>query len=163
LDRRKKTAALNPAKAVSFAKVVLQKRWTEAEEVILCDPCEAARYAKEVLEERWLDAEPVIAQDPVAAAYYAVNVHNSRWEEAENVIAKNDEAASMYGQHVVDRWDPEMAKLSPVWLYMYADRVSCGKLPPSLHSRMLMWSFDDTMKKNGWVRKYIAGRKFKKR
>ncbi len=126
-------------------------------------PNQAVRYAKEVLKMRWRRAEPVIAKDPRAATSYAVNVLKERWKEAESVIATNDEAALMYAEHVIHRWEKDFVKMSPVWLYMYADLVSCGQLPPSLHNRMLMWSFDDTMKNNGWVRKYFAGRKFKKR
>ncbi len=163
LNNMRRVARQHPSFAVSFAKIVLGGRWRSSEEVIMSEPNQAVRYAKEVLKKRWRKAEPVIAKDPRAATSYAVNVLKERWKEAEAVIATNDEAAFMYAEHVIHRWEKDFVKMSPVWLYMYADRVSCGRLPAELECRMNMFSFDHEMRDNEYVLKYRRGKRFRKR
>ena len=152
-----------PAMAVAYAQLSMRGRWKRLEPMIMECPKASADYAVAVLKRRWRRAESVIITHPVAAAHYASKVIRGRWTQAESTIAKNDAAAQLYADNCVRHWTHEFAMMSPVWLYCYAERVSCGMLPPTLHKHMLLRSFAPEMKNNHYVQAYFAKKRFRKR
>ena len=152
-----------PERAVAYAKLSIRGRWKRLEPIIMECPKASADYAEAVLRRRWRRAESVIITHPVAAAHYASKVIRGRWTQAESTIAKNDAAAQLYADNCVRHWTHEFAMMSPVWLYRYAERVSCGMLPPTLHKHMLLRTFDPEMKNNHYVQAYFTKKRFRRR
>ena len=150
-------------RAVAYARLSIGGRWKRLEPKILEDPVASTVYAVLVMKRRWRAAESVISTHPMAAAQYASKVIRGRWTQAEATIAQNDAAAHFYADNCVRHWTHGFAEMSPVWLYCYAERVSCGMLPPTLHRHMLLMTFDPHMKNNTYVKAYFTKKRFRRR
>lgn len=76
----------DPVFAYRYAKIIIRRRWKEAEEYIKKDPRYAFYYAESVIKGRWKEAEEYIEKDPEWSYFYALNIMNdeSFW------LKKND-------------------------------------------------------------------------
>ena len=95
-----------PTFAARFAAQFMRdKRWPEAESLIIKDSYDSISYAHYNIGGRWPEAEPIIMRSGRAAGEYAASVLKARWPEAEPVIAGNNVAWSMYYRDVVRAGD----------------------------------------------------------
>ena len=109
----------SPRLAWLYTKNIIDKRWPEAEPIIMKDPDAAYEYAYYIIKGRWKEAEPIIATNAVAAYKYANYVIRKRWPEAEQIIMKDPWSAYQYAYNILQtRWpeaepyimkDPESA------------------------------------------------------
>ena len=90
-----------PEWAVWYAEVVMQRRWSAAEAIILTCAYAAYEYAKIVLQRRWPEAEAIILTNHYLAYAYAFRVLKARWPEAEDVINSDPQSAHMYAKNVL--------------------------------------------------------------
>lgn len=131
---------MTPYDAYRYARDVLQRRWKEAEPVIMTSPYSAFLYARYVLKSRWEEAEPVIMTDPYYAYLYARHVLKSRWLEAEPVIKD-----SLCWDYYAKRFEIKEDKLS----YLLSKRASLlliiNKINPTkvIHYRSLLCQLDE--------------------
>ncbi len=79
-----------PERAYRYAKLIMKRRWPEAEPYILKNATYSYYYAKEVMVKRWPEAESYIIKYPYRAVWYARDVIVGRWLESEHII-KTDE------------------------------------------------------------------------
>lgn len=147
--------------AVRYASWVLRNnRWQAAEPLIIQNPWAAALYANHVLRHRWKAAEPVVLRDAKAALLYVEFVIRRRWKAAELLISQSRYAKPYAANVLPDRWDEEVAKKCPCWLYYYAKDVIGGKLPEKLHN--LMFAEGIKNPNDLWVKKYFGAKKYQK-
>jgi len=148
-----------PFLCARYASEVLKRRWPDAEKA-MTSPADCFHYATMVLKRRWPRKERLIRQDPRAAVAYAFTFLKCRWKEAEATIASDESAASRYLPLLIKSWTPAAVKRCPMWMYSYAALHVKGRLPPSLHNRMLAAYVDDP--NNIWVRRYFHSKKLQK-
>ena len=101
---------------------IIERRWLEAEPLIMKDPEWAYYYAKYVIRGRWPEAEPYIADSANFAHHYALYILKRRWPEAEPRILKYPQIACYYACNVIKgRWieaEPIIMKIK-VWADEY--------------------------------------------
>lgn len=129
---------------LNYCSDVLKKRWREGEEVILSDDgwrrCHwGLGYQKLVVRGRWLELEQImfgIKNDrrELAKGYFK-NIGLGRHEDLERRLLK---------------------KGTPQMLHEYALYCVGGRLPDSLHNKMILVG-------KGWSRKYLKGLEKRKR
>lgn len=89
--------------------------------------------------------------------------HGIRLRQAEDMIAKDEDLSFEYGEVMRAKklwgdWTESELIRSPAWLYQYAKDEIRGALPQTLHTAMMMFSFQDA--KNFWVCKYLKAKKY---
>jgi len=62
----------------------------------------AVEYSRKVLNKRWEDAEPIILRSPYYSYFYARHVIKNKWEIAEEVISNESNAAYLYAKYVLN-------------------------------------------------------------
>ena len=164
-------AIMRSSCAVQYASDVLKGRWPEAEEFICSSPDLSVTYCERVLNSRWSVAEASICSDYSAGMRYVRNVARGRVELFEARIAdficgrrsvwrycyaNPSQALAEYMKLVgcrVPLFEEVFSRCGRASaLYRYARGIG-GRLPGELHSRMMMYSFDDRRK--GWARRYV--------
>jgi hypothetical protein len=112
-----------------YARDLIKGRWQEFEERVrrrTCNPNTVVSYTSEIIGSRWEAGEKCLLHSPNtdhtrgALVSYARDVLQGRWENAENILSTS--TASMR---------------------MYADEVIKGRLPETLHNRMLLSPSDE--------------------
>jgi len=64
-----------------------------------------------------------------------------------------------YGKYVIRRnWTEELAMKCPCWLYTYAKDVIKGRLPSTMHNKMIVFGMIDSSDK--YVKKYLGAKKY---
>jgi|688.fasta_scaffold129923_3 hypothetical protein len=146
----------SPICALNYARLILRKRWPEAEHNILKNESRhIMSYIESVVKERWPEAEHIIANSPECAYKYARDILRKRWPEAESNmlrIEKNKIQHSTYffslysfkyaSDIIQDRW-PELENLllnNPKALKYYAEEVIHDTLPEEIHNRMICYA-----------------------
>jgi hypothetical protein len=126
----------------------------------------ASKYAELCMNGRWAEAEPVILRDIDNAIEYHSRVVKDRWPELEDAIILKKKTGFWDNQpkslskylEVVGRPVPEIEEKlersnKASLLLTYAVRGMKGRLPPTLHQKMMMLGFDP--KKQKIVKKYV--------
>lgn len=95
-------------KAVEYSRKVLNKRWEDAEPIILKSPYYSYFYARHVIKNKWEDAEEVISNESNAAYLYAKYVLNGRFimaEEKKKTFANSPRDIYLYSKYILKtRW-----------------------------------------------------------
>jgi hypothetical protein len=126
----------------------------------------AAEYAENCVKGRWKEAEPrILEQNHLAHDYHRMVIKGS-WPELERKILFqkkmqwHEDRKDMLQDYLKVTPEPGVGfekKLQKSnrasLLLVYATRGIRGRLPPALHQKMMMFSFDP--KKQGSVKKYI--------
>ena len=120
-DKKLDDFAMNPDKAVEYARNTLKKEWDKIPDLpkdkvqkiidaISKSPTAASQYAVRVMKRRWPEAEPIIATDGQSAAEYVL-----RW----------DKKRDWTGERWVDleNIDPEVAKKAEYNIIIDTDNV----------------------------------------
>jgi len=55
-------------------------------------------------------------------------------------------------------WTPELALMCPCWLYTYAKDIIKGRLPSTMHNKMIVFGMIDSSDK--YVKKYLGAKKY---
>jgi hypothetical protein len=123
-------------------------------------------YAEECLEGRWLAAEKAVLKDWERAGAYQEKVIKARWPEFEDSLlkgkktgfwSKRPEVFRDYLKNIGGRNDEIEEKLMQSsrasLLLVYAMHASEGRLPPALHQKMMMFSFDP--KRQSYAKRYL--------
>ena len=82
-----------------------------------------------------------------------------RFELGEAAISKKEVYANFYANDLVrGNWTQELAVMCPIWLYLYAKDVSKGRLPTTMHNKMLVFGMIDSS--NRYVKRYLGSKKY---
>lgn len=125
----------------------------------------ASEYAEKCLGGRWHKAEPMILEHLDQAAEYHERVHKGRWPEFEDLILfgkkngfweKRTKALDKYLSVVgpVPEIEQKLERCGRASLLLvYAAKARRGRLPNTLHQKMMMFGFDP--KRQAWTKKYV--------
>lgn len=124
------------------------------------DEVDVLNYAKRCVKGRWKKAENKILGDLDNAMDYFEEVVKCRWPELEDIIifAKKrdhfeDSRGKSFAQYLEiiganDEIEEKLADCKRAYLLcVYAMKAVRGKLPPALHQKMMMFSFDPKKQK----------------
>ena len=116
-------------------------------------------YARQVLKARFHLGEAAISADAWCSSFYAIDVIGGRFELGEAAIIKDSELSYLYAKDVLRCiWTPELAVMCPCWLYTYAKDVIKGRLPSTMHNKMIVFGMIDSSDK--YVKKYLGAKKY---
>jgi hypothetical protein len=106
----------NPKLSYKHA-VLIRKRFTDGEKIILTDPLICSLYVEDVIRDRWKEAESIIASNGLAAFRYSINGLKGSWydfkdidlkirQQAENNIIKDCDVNDLirYSLNANKRW-----------------------------------------------------------
>ena len=142
-----------------YAEQVIKGRFILGEDAISKDAFASYEYACVVIEGRFHLGEAAICKDAWESYHYAKNVIGGRFELGEDAISKDAEYSFWYAKHVIKgNWTPELAVMCPCWLFFYAKDVSKGRLPKTMHNKMLVFGMIDSSDK--YVKKYLGSKKY---
>lgn len=126
----------------------------------------AIEYARKCIGGRWEDIEPYLVKEDLGwASQYHTNIHKGRWPQLENRILfkkkrnRWDDIAEAWQDYlkVVGPYPELEGKLLKTQkaslILLYAQKALKGRLPPALHQKMMMFSFDN--KRKGSAKKYL--------
>jgi len=126
----------------------------------------AVLYAQNCVQGRWIKGEKVILEDWSRACEYHQEVFKGRWDEYEDSLFKGkkqgywDNLADCFSKYLEvidsrsDEIEMKLLKSSRAsFLLIYAQKCCKGRLPPALHQKMMMFSFDP--KKNKHAKRYL--------
>ena len=146
----------------------------ESLEHTMCSDEECSyKYARDVIKGRWVLGEAAISESFLFSYWYATNVLNNcitpkgaakvsfenRFELGEAAISKDAKYAELYAKYFMKgNWTPELAVMCPCWLYAYAKDVIKGRLPSTMHNKMLSFGMIDSSDK--YVKKYLGAKKY---
>ena len=115
-------------------------------------------YARQVLKARFHLGEAAISTSAWCSSFYARDVIGGRFELGEAAII-NSELSYLYAKDVLrGNWTPELAAMCPAWLYTYAKDVVKGRLPSTMHNKMIVFGMIDSSDK--YVKKYLGAKKY---
>ena len=130
----------HPDHSVTYAQNCVQGRWIKGEKVILEDWSRASEYHKEIVKERWEEYEDSLLK----------NKKKGYWDNRADCFAKYLEVIDSRSEGIEEK----LLKSSRAsFLLIYAQKVAKGKLPPALHQKIMMFSFDP--KRQSYAKKYI--------
>lgn len=130
----------HPDHSVMYAQNCVQGRWIKGEKVILEDWSRACEYHKEIVKERWEEYEDSLLKGK----------KKGYWDNRSDCFAKYLEVIDSRSEGLEEK----LLKSSRAsFLLVYAHKCSKGRLPPALHQKMMMFSFDP--KKQKHAKKYI--------
>ena len=116
-------------------------------------------YARQVLKSRFHLGEAAISTSAWCSSFYARDVIGGRFELGEAAIIKDSELSYLYAKDVLrGNWTPELAVMCPCWLYTYAKDVIKGRLPSTMHNKMIVFGMIDSSDK--YVKKYLGAKKY---
>ena len=116
-------------------------------------------YARNVCYCRFVLGEAAIIKNVGYSCDYARNVIHGRFELAEETICKYEYYSYWYGKYVIRKnWTEELAMKCPAWLYIYAKDVIKGRLPTTMHNKMIVFGMIDSSDK--YVKKYLGSKKY---
>jgi len=116
-------------------------------------------YAREIIGGRFELGEDAISEDAEYSYLYARNVIKGRFILGEAEIIKDSEYSYLYARNVLrGNWTPELAVICPCWLYTYAKDVIKGRLPSTMHNKMIVFGMIDSSDK--YVKKYLGAKKY---
>ncbi len=166
-----------------YARDVIKGRWVLGEAAISESFLFSYCYARDVVKGRFVLGEAAISESFLFSYWYATNVLNNciapnsgwtsprspdgaakvsfenRFELGEAAISKDAKYAELYAKHFMKgNWTPELAVMCPCWLYAYAKDVIKGRLPSTMHNKMLSFGMIDSSDK--YVKKYLGAKKY---
>jgi len=116
-------------------------------------------YAKNVIGGRFELGEAAISKDAGYSYWYARDIIHERFILGEAEIIKDSEYSYLYARNVLrGNWTPELAAMCPAWLYTYAKDVVKGRLPSTMHNKMIVFGMIDSSDK--YVKKYLGAKKY---
>jgi hypothetical protein len=160
---------------IDYASKCIKKRWHEAEDIIIkeANRNQIVHYVTKI-GERWEEVEPIVlAHNSSSVISYANNCIKGRWIEGEKRLLETTHLASKleYCETVLKgRWKEfedilfEMENTSlrgkqAEYIYEYAKNVIKGKLPETLHNKMIMtYSMN---RDDEFLIKYFKAKKYK--
>lgn len=126
--------------AVLYAQNCVQGRWPNGEKVILEEWSRACEYHQEIVKERWDEYEDSLLRGK----------KKGYWDNRSDCFAKYLEVIDARSDEI----ERKLLKSSRAsFLLIYAQKCCKGRLPPALHQKMMMFSFDP--KKNKHAKKYL--------
>lgn len=126
--------------SLMYAQNCVQGRWTKGEKVILEDWSRACEYHAEIVKERWEEYEESLLKGK----------KKGYWDNRADCFAKYLEVINGRSEGI----EKKLLKSSRAsFLLIYAQKAAKGRLPPALHQKMMMFSFDP--KKQKHAKKYI--------
>ncbi len=129
------------------------------ERIISQDIFFSYEYAINVIKGRWVLGEAAISESAWCSYHYAKYVIQGRFILGEAEIIKDSEYSYLYARNVLrGNWTPELAVICPCWLYTYAKDVIKGRLPSTMHNKMLAFGMIDSSDK--YVKKYLGAKKY---
>ena len=156
-----------------YARNVIKGRWVLGEAAISERSGFSYWYASDVVKGRFVLGEAAISESFLFSYWYATNVLNNcltpkgaakvsfenRFELGEAAISKDAKYAELYAKYFMKgNWTPELAVMCPCWLYTYAKDVIKGRLPSTMHNKMLAFGMIDSSDK--YVKKYLGAKKY---
>jgi hypothetical protein len=145
---------VSPGQLVDFAECVIEGRWAEAEKKILSDRYASREYHRDVVKGRWEELEDLILFSK-----------KKKWEEFAGEDWNSAPRSEVFEEYLaVSGYHPEierkLEKCGARLLASYAIKGLKGKLPPTLHQKMLLLSFTDGKSKKSAKRylKFLAAR-----
>jgi len=146
-----------------YARDVIDGRWELGEAAISENAEMSFWYAREIIGGRWELGEAAISQDARSSYLYALYVYAryviDRFVLGEAAISKDAEYAERYAKYFMKgNWTPELAVMCPCWLYTYAKDVVKGRLPSTMHNKMIVFGMIDSSDK--YVKKYLGAKKY---
>ena len=142
-----------------YAKDTIRGRFRLGEAAIAKSAYYSFYYARQVLKARFHLGEAAISADAWCSSFYAIDVIGGRFELGEAAIIKDSELSYLYAKDVLRCiWTPELAVMCPCWLYTYAKDVIKGRLPSTMHNKMIVFGMIDSSDK--YVKKYLGAKKY---
>ena len=142
-----------------YAKYVIKGRFELGEAAISESAEYSCLYAEHVIKGRFELGEAAISQEARWSYCYAGYVIHGRWELGEAAISKDAKYAEFYAKYFMKaNWTPELAVMCPCWLYTYAKDVIKGRLPSTMHNKMIVFGMIDSSDK--YVKKYLGAKKY---
>ena len=142
-----------------YARDVIGGRFELGEAAISEDAIHSYEYAKDVIKGRFELGEAAISKKARESYCYAGYVIHGRWELGEAAISKDAKYAEFYAKYFMKaNWTPELAVMCPCWLYTYAKDVIKGRLPSTMHNKMIVFGMIDSSDK--YVKKYLGAKKY---
>jgi len=153
----------NPLYSYWYARNLIKGRFKLGEAVISTSAEMSYEYAEHVIKGRFELGEAVISESYFYSYWYARYVIKGRFVLGEAAISKKQDAltclAEIYAKEVIrGNWTPELAVMCPCWLYTYAKDVIKGRLPSTMHNKMLSFGMIDSSDK--YVKKYLGAKKY---
>lgn len=121
--------------AGEYAELCIGGRWEEAEDIILEDLNGAIKYHEKVVHDRWPALEDRILTNKKKSSF---------WEDRKSTFAQYLSAVGRPIPEIEEKLE-KCNKAS--MLLVYAVKGVKGKLPPALHQKMMMFSFDPKKQK----------------
>ena len=142
-----------------YAEQAIEGRFILGEDAISKDAFFSYEYACVVIGGRFHLGEAAISADAWCSSFYAIDVIGGRFELGEAAIIKDSELSYLYAKDVLRCiWTPELAVMCPCWLYTYAKDVIKGRLPSTMHNKMIVFGMIDSSDK--YVKKYLGAKKY---
>jgi hypothetical protein len=129
------------------------------ERIISKDEFYSVDYAIHVVKGRWEPCEATISKDAYQSLRYARDAVKGRWEPGEEAISKCGASSLDYARYVIKgSWEmgEDAISSSTEYMYLYAKDVIGGRLPDSLHNKMVLAGSDE------WTKKYFKAKKYRR-
>lgn len=156
---------------IEYAVNCMKKRWIEAEDIIIKGSKAQIVYYTTKLGQRWEEVEPIILKNGSESIInYAENCIKGRWIEAEKKFLETTQISNKleYCEKVLKgRWkefedllfEIDSVEAQAEYVYEYAKNVIKGKLPETLHNKMIMtYSMN---REDEFLVKYFKAKKYK--
>ena len=150
---------MNAENSWDLARYVIKGRFLLGEAAISTSDEYSYQYAEWVIGGRFELGEAAISENAWYSYWYAKEIIWERFKLGEAAISKEAELSYDYAKDVIrGNWTPELAVMCPCWLYTYAKDVIKGRLPSTMHNKMIVFGMIDSSDK--YVKKYLGAKKY---